>query len=122
MCPRPFLNGYHCRKRLKPLSTFPGSYHLSTPNPLDNILPLDSFHIVKRLNVENVLQDCFSQSTLHTSMPFCSASVRRRYPELFQLPRQILGTCELDGRHSGTLRVGNVFIPVVNEEAVTWGD
>ena len=26
MCPRPFLNGYRCRKRLKPLSTFPGSY------------------------------------------------------------------------------------------------
>ena len=28
MCPRPFLNGYRCRKRLNPLSTFPGSYHL----------------------------------------------------------------------------------------------
>ena len=27
MCPRPFLNGYRCRKRLNPLSTFPGSYH-----------------------------------------------------------------------------------------------
>ena len=27
MCPRPFLNGYRCRKRIKPLSTFPGSYH-----------------------------------------------------------------------------------------------
>ena len=27
MCPRPFLNAYRCRKRLKPLSTFPGSYH-----------------------------------------------------------------------------------------------
>ena len=26
MCPRPFLNGYRCRKRLNPLSTFPGSY------------------------------------------------------------------------------------------------
>ena len=28
MCPRPFLNGYRCRKRLNPLSTFPGSYQL----------------------------------------------------------------------------------------------
>ena len=28
MCPRPFLNGYRCRKRLNPLSTFPGSYHI----------------------------------------------------------------------------------------------
>ena len=27
MCPRPFLNSYRCRKRLNPLSTFPGSYH-----------------------------------------------------------------------------------------------
>ena len=24
MCPRPFLNGYRCRKRLNPLSLFPG--------------------------------------------------------------------------------------------------
>ena len=37
MCPRPFLNGYRCRKRLNPLSTFPGSYQdlpwRSSPNP-----------------------------------------------------------------------------------------
>ena len=31
MCPRPFLNGYRCRKRLKPLSTFPGSYQYGPP-------------------------------------------------------------------------------------------
>ena len=28
MCPRPFLNGYRCKKRLKPLSTFPETYQL----------------------------------------------------------------------------------------------
>ena len=41
MCPRPFLNGYRCRKRLNPLSTFPGSYQTYRTRK-ERKLPLNS--------------------------------------------------------------------------------